>query len=318
MKICIIVCWFGKFPDYFKLWEKSCSFNENYNFLLVTDQNYSSRVKNIKIVKMKLEELNNLINDKLGLNIKLIKPYKICDFRPAFGIIFKDYLKDYDFWGHCDIDQIFGKLDDFISNEMLEKYDRINKNGHFSLYRNCKIINNLFKSDNCKFYYKEVFNSSENYAFDEYTGINYIVNKEKIKEMDIKFFADISVKHKRYKIEQLKNYNVQSFVWNKGKIYRIYKFNNEIRSEEMMYLHFQKKIPNILLKNNQYDSLIIGSKYINEIDVNNIDEKIIVNCNPYLGFLFEEMEKIKYFIFKIKQFIKSSLKEKIIWIKQKL
>ncbi len=319
MKICIIVCWFGKLPNYFELWKKSCLYNKDYDFLLITDQDYSIKEKNIKIIKMELEELKKLINNKLKLNIKFIKPYKICDFRPAFGVIFKEYLQSYEFWGHCDIDQIFGNLSDFINDDLLKSYDKINRNGHFTLYRNCEKINNLFRSQKCKFYFEEVFNSNENYAFDEYTGIDYIAKQEKIKEKDITLFADISVKHKRYKIVQLNNYKIQSFIWDNGKLYRIYKENNnDIKMEEMMYIHFQKKIPNVEIKNNMYKSLIIGSQYIKKIDSENISEEDIIKSNPYQGTIYENIEKIKYIVFKVKQFLKSSINKKCIWIKQKI
>ena len=72
------------------------------------------------------------------------------------------------------------------------------------------------------------------------------------------------------------------------------------------------------IKNNMYKSLIIGSQYIKKIDSENISEEDIIKSNPYQGTIYENIEKIKYIVFKVKQFLKSSINKKCIWIKQKI
>ena len=42
-------------------------------------------------------------------------PYKLCDYKPVYGLIFDEDLQDYDFWGHCDVDLIFGDIRKFIN-----------------------------------------------------------------------------------------------------------------------------------------------------------------------------------------------------------
>lgn len=313
-KKCLIVCWYGKLPEYFKFWELSCSYNQDYDFLVFTDQDYKSSYRNVKIINKSMIEMKDLFANKLDLDIKIEKPYKFCDFRPAYGIIFDDYLKQYDFWGHCDIDQIFGNISTFITDDVLSKYDKINQNGHFSLYRNNEKINNLFKKDSAKFSYKEVFSNKEHYAFDEFTGINRIVLKEKIKLCFKNNFADIDVKHKRYTLANLPNHEKQVFAWENGKIFKYYLENNEIKKEELMYLHFQKKKANIISLD-KAKTIIIGSNGIDVVD--NITEKEIDKYNPYLGQMPERIEKIKYYFTKINEFIKCSKKQKIVWLKQK-
>ena len=44
------------------------------------------------------------------MQVTLDRPYKLCDFKPAYGFIFGEYLKEYDYWGHCDIDIVWGDL----------------------------------------------------------------------------------------------------------------------------------------------------------------------------------------------------------------
>ena len=42
--------------------------------------------------------------------ISLERPYKLCDYKPSYGEVFKDELAGYDFWGNCDIDLVWGNI----------------------------------------------------------------------------------------------------------------------------------------------------------------------------------------------------------------
>ena len=50
---------------------------------------------------------------------------------------------EYDFWGYCDIDLIFGNIRKFITDDILDKYDKILSRGHFTLFRNKDSINTI-------------------------------------------------------------------------------------------------------------------------------------------------------------------------------
>ena len=96
-------------------------------------------------------------------------PYKLCDYKPAYGLIFENYTSGYQFWGQSDIDVIYGNIRNFITDEMLDKYDFISirhdyTTGCFALYRNNALINNIFKRSKD---YKAVFSSRQHYCFDE-------------------------------------------------------------------------------------------------------------------------------------------------------
>ena len=77
------------------------------------------------------------IQSHFDFEISLERPYKLCDFRPAFGEIFADELAGYDFWGHSDLDVIFGRIRDHLPAAAFEA-DKILFNGNFSLYRNSR------------------------------------------------------------------------------------------------------------------------------------------------------------------------------------
>lgn len=316
MKKCLIICWYGKLPDYFEIWQKSCAYNKDYDFIVITDQDFKPLGDNIIFKKMSLLEINDLINKKLDIKIKIEKPYKFCDFRPAYGKIFEDLLDSYEFWGHCDIDQVFGQISNFVTEEILNNYEKINRNGHFCLYKNSEKMNELYKKEGSIFSYKEVFTNNENYAFDEKTGIEMIVGKNNIKTKYIDKYADMYIRYKRYKMGRAINYKQQAFLWENGKLFRVYENNGILNKEELMYLHFQKKKPNIKVKDSSYTRLIMGSNYFMELE-NEISIQDIISCNPYKGKIYEILESIKYKYTKVMQFLKCSSKQKKVWEKQK-
>lgn len=115
-RIALIMPHFGHFNNYFKFWLRSCCNNPKIDFLIFTDDSNAIAYinayggANIKVFEMSLADLKQLFESKLHQTICLETPYKLCDFRALYGILFADYLKAYDFWGHCDNDLIFGNL----------------------------------------------------------------------------------------------------------------------------------------------------------------------------------------------------------------
>ena len=67
---------------------------------------------------------------KLGFHVSLDQSYKLCDFKPAYGFLFEEYLQGYQFWGHCDIDTIMGNLSKLLTDELLNQYDKLFCMGH--------------------------------------------------------------------------------------------------------------------------------------------------------------------------------------------
>jgi hypothetical protein len=169
-KISLINVFIGEIPWFFAFFLKSCEANPTIDFFIFTDLAIDYPVAhNIKIIPFSLEDFNQLATKKLGFDIDVKKGYKLCDFRPAFGVLFSDYLADYDFWGITDIDVIYGRIREFITDEVLEEYDVICVRHAFitaccMFYKNNAYVNNLFAKSKD---YKMIFTSPKNYAFDE-------------------------------------------------------------------------------------------------------------------------------------------------------
>jgi hypothetical protein len=168
--IVLINCYFGKFPWYFSFFIKSCETNPTVDFIIFSDSKFNSDLpSNVRIIPFTLAQFNQLASEKLGFRIDVKNAYKLCDFKPAYGLIFSDYINNYDFWGMCDIDIVLGRIREFITEELLNEYDIINTRhdyltGSFMLFRNNNLLNNLFlKSKDCR----KVFTSDIHYCFDE-------------------------------------------------------------------------------------------------------------------------------------------------------
>lgn len=170
-RIAIITCYIGKLPWYFEYFNHTCKYNLEVDFIIITnDKTYKKQLSpNIYFIYKDLEELNDLATEKLGFKTHIDSPYKLCDFKPTYGLLFSDILKSYDFWGHGDIDLIFGKIRNFITDEVLANNDVIAVRndfltGYFLLFKNTPEIAVLFTHSKD---YQKVLKSPEHFCFDE-------------------------------------------------------------------------------------------------------------------------------------------------------
>nr|WP_315203110.1 DUF6625 family protein [uncultured Flavobacterium sp.] len=169
-KIALLTVYFGKFPWYFPLFVKSCMTNPSIDFLILSDAHYERVLpSNVTIIPFTLSQFNKLATQKLDFEVVVQNPYKLCEFKPAFGLLFSEYLQEYDFWGMTDIDVIYGRIREFITPEILDNYDVICvRNDYITaccmLFRNTDYVNSLFKKSKD---YEMVFTTSRYFGFDE-------------------------------------------------------------------------------------------------------------------------------------------------------
>lgn len=303
MKIVVIAIYYGQLPEWFNLWLKSCEYNKNIDFIFITDQEVKDTPINVQVLKITFEKLKKLISKKLEYDIILEKPYKLCDFRPMYGLIFEEIVKEYDYWGHCDIDLIFGDIEYFIEKYNIERYEKFLHLGHLSLYKNTYENNRNFKRDVIGMKnWKEVVTDGKNFYFDEWSGIYKVYKQYNIPMFENRIFADISMIYKRFRLA-LKdiNYDYQVFYWENGKVYRNYIKNSDILSDEFIYIHFKKR----KLKNNIFNSNNIEGFYITNNGFFEKKKKItkeeIKNYNLFQGKI---REKIELFLFNLKELLK--------------
>jgi len=150
-KICIMICFWGKWPRHLPFFLVSAAKNNQIDFLILTDNEPADpQYPNIHFRKLRLSDFLTHASTILGFPVRFSNPYKVCDFKPLYGFLFQDYLKEYDYWGYCDLDMVLGDLQSFISQPSSQPIDVLSTysqfmSGPFSLYRNETRINELFR-----------------------------------------------------------------------------------------------------------------------------------------------------------------------------
>jgi len=297
-KIGIVSVYFGQLPNYINVWMESAKKNNTIDFYIVNDRTPIPHPENVHFIKMTLEEFSQLAAKKINLPILIKSPYKCCDFKVAYGLILEDYLKDYDFWGHCDLDLIWGDLRHFLSDQVLNKYDRIFPLGHLSLYRNTEQMKYAFTLEgSLKGDYKQIFLSDKHFAFDELGGMYQIMRHNAISQYDSYDFADISPVYKQMKIvtkytNYENNYKHQIFVWDTNRIIRYYIGDDgNVNNDEFAYLHLQKrKYNDEMIHVDVARPIMINSNHFINCDADTINETVIKRNNRYNGKIYEYIE----------------------------
>jgi hypothetical protein len=154
-KKAILIPYFGQFPEWHQRFLNQLPNNSKNGFewFIFTDK----------------ERFYRLVEGALGITPNIITgTQKVQDFRPAFGLIFKELLAGYDFWGHSDLDCVYGNLGNFVTDKLLSGCDIFSNDpgticGPFTLYRNCPEVNTLFMRDD----WETVFTTDRISAFEE-------------------------------------------------------------------------------------------------------------------------------------------------------
>ena len=168
--IVFLIPLFGNVPQYLKIFLKSAEFNSDYEFIFFSDLDLMCELPlNVHNYYLSLNDFKELLYKKTGIQTNFESYYKIVDFKPAYGLIFQDYIRDYKYWGILDIDLILGDINKFINQELLKKYDIISArkywlSGSFALFKNVEKVNHLFENSTD---WVEVFSSDKLYRFSE-------------------------------------------------------------------------------------------------------------------------------------------------------
>ena len=126
---------------------------------------------------------NNISKQSVGELISQIvhdfkqRAYTLCQYKPAYGHIFADYIKEYTHWGYSDIDVVFGDLRRWITDEELTDYDIVSYTfgdqniaylrGQFTFHKNDpEKVNQLWRG--CEYLSKR--NEKEHRGFESAEG----------------------------------------------------------------------------------------------------------------------------------------------------
>lgn len=257
--IIIMIPYFGKLPKSFQLFLTSCQYNKTIDFLLLTDdQTAYNYPDNIKVVYTSFIDVQNRISKAFDFKVKIDYPFKLCDYRPAYGEIFKDYFTGYDFWGHCDIDLLFGDIRKFYTETVLKEHCKIGCLGHLTIYRNIDRINRFYKQvitlkNNEQLEpYKTAYTISDNIGFDEWMfDTQYYKIGEIFMQYDMPVyykdhFADLTPFTRPFYESYYDPYSKKRtsraffyYTWSNGKLFGHNFFKKE--QSERLYVHFLKR-----------------------------------------------------------------------------
>lgn len=134
----LIVPYFGELPEWFDAWRTSIAGIKQYGYDLLFIPDLAEFERRAKLM--------------LGIDLSIkAGTGKIWDLRAALGYIYQRELDEggYDFWGHTDLDVVYGNISNFMPDELLDTIDIISDEkdyigGHWTLYRNCAAVNKLF------------------------------------------------------------------------------------------------------------------------------------------------------------------------------
>lgn len=272
-----VVPYFGPLPNYFQLWLNSCGYNPSFHWLLITDQDISSYSvpKNVFVKTSNLEEVKNIFETYLKQKINLKTAYKLCDYRPVFWILLDFHKIEYNFWGYCDTDVIFGNLSKFITEEILTSHHKIFNNGHLSLFSADEIIKHAFLLLGSKKSWHEIMKTEENFGFDEHHGINKIFKNQQFTNFNgDENIADILPNYSKIiLVIPSQNKKNQIFFYEKGHIFKSYEEKGKTLKEEMCYIHFQKR-KMFIEENLNLNEFLITSTGFYSIKKENIDAEL--------------------------------------------
>ena len=254
-KCTFIIPYYGKFPNYFQLFLNSCKYNPDFEWLIFTDnhENYNWP-QNVHIHYETFRDMQKRVRDAFPFHPDLKTPYKLCDLKPMYGYLFSEYLKETDFWGYCDCDLIFGDLNMFITDSLLENYDKIFVLGHCSLIRNTEENNTRFMQPlGSRSLYQEVLQSNRIFTFDESylsTNVNEIFKQSDARVFATDYSANTRARGTIFQItryhDDLQMYLTEQpqqavYIWSSGHLYRYCMNLGTFSRVELMYMHLQRR-----------------------------------------------------------------------------
>jgi len=133
----LLAPWFGPLPTWYRLWFDNISRLGQFGFDVYVTQDR--------------QDFNQRVKATLGIENAIVDDgRKVCDYRCAFGLLYADLLDGYEFWGHTDLDMVYGRVenwvtDDFLADLHLHSNHPTYVSGPWSLYRNTGIVNELFR-----------------------------------------------------------------------------------------------------------------------------------------------------------------------------
>ena len=213
--------------------------------------------ENVHVKYLTFDELRKQFQEKFDFPLTLTKPYKLCDYKPAYGYVFEHLIEEFEWWGYCDCDVIFGDLWGMLAPLLEETYDKLFAVGHLTLFRNTPENNRRFMQESSgKSFYKRAFQEERNCWFDEdywseefrAESIHKIYSDmgARLYTTDISFNLAVSYSQFIRTVyvggdERFRDLPFERalYYWEDGRLMRMLVQNGRLVSEHYLYMHFQ-------------------------------------------------------------------------------
>ena len=224
-------------------------------------------------------------------------------------------VKGISLWGHCDLDQYFGTINHFVTEEVLNTYDKILCLGHFTLFRNTPYINALYKipDKNSGQGYRDAFSDGAHWIFDEWptnahTSSNRIFKQEGVKTwLCPQCFCDLQPFQSHFR-RTLFDYSTESwtddpvkneiYLWKNGKLMRCFEENGQLRQQEILYVHIrQRKLTKVRYDQNDLEFLISPNCFTGARQFTDTDIMHALRKANQRAILFPDEIRRKYVLF---------------------
>jgi hypothetical protein len=236
----LIVPYFGERPSYLPLVVRSMAHNPDVSWLLITDEPLPDAPPNVTVLRCRFADLAARIQGHFDFPISLQRPYKLCDFRPAFGEVFADELAGWDFWGHCDLDVVFGRIRDHLPPEAFE-FDKVLIQGNFSLYRNTAEAAGWFRHEVGRISYRQALSTPAAQHFDEMAGMHYVLADLGVPYWQQPVIFDLSFHRYRTRAEHPAGRDPRRYAWEDGEVCEYRLEGGDIVRRTALLVHLQKR-----------------------------------------------------------------------------
>jgi hypothetical protein len=165
----ILVPYFGEWPPWFPLYLRSCALNPQLDWLLIGDASPpDSAPANVRFLQLSLVEFLGRIGAQTDLKHRLLRPYKVCDFKPVLGAAFADEISRHAFFGWGDLDLVYGQFERLVlpllDNHDVISFSRQPFSNYTCLLRNEPAFLQLYRQAPC---WQEKLSAPVYQAFDD-------------------------------------------------------------------------------------------------------------------------------------------------------
>ena len=242
--IVIIFPYFGILPVQYRMWRASALKNPTVDFMFFTDADVEP-AENIIVHKMQFENFQKIAQQAFDFPIVLDRPYKLCEYKQAYGYMLHDYITDYDFWGFGDLDLVYGDLRSFLTEDVLAHKFLLGW-GHLTLLHNDDETNTYFMKQVEGYQnFQDAFTTSKITFFDEY-GHNGCSDKWRDCRPDDCWlewpFDNASKPKQSYHFNSLtRGWQRVIFEHVDNKLFMLRFHHGQLERKESLYAHFQHR-----------------------------------------------------------------------------